>query len=235
MRKLVAPLLCGCLLGVAAPAPADEPPGPPDAVERYWGERRAVGVVQRRRVEKQGGVEAAVFTGWIPNDAFTTYVPVGLRVTYFLRETLGIEAGFEYDLHIDTRLKELLHEEDAALRAQIRDRQQLRLAVDAVWIPLYGKFAIHNRKIGHFEGYVLGGAGTVRTGASEIGLKDSFRPELNVGLGLRCYLGRRTSLRLEGRDHVYLAQENPDGEGGGWTQAWELGVAFAVLFGGGSG
>ncbi|HEY3354562.1 MAG TPA: outer membrane beta-barrel domain-containing protein [Polyangia bacterium] len=233
MRNLIPVALCAALLGVALPARADEPAGPPAAVEKFWGERRAVGVVQKRRFEKQGRIEAALYTGWIPNDAFTTYVPVGARVTYFLSEAFGLELGFEYDLHVDTRLKDLLHAELPELRAQIRDRQQYRVAVDAVWIPLYGKFAFHNTKIGHFEGYLLGGAGTVRTGASEIGLADSFRPELNVGLGLRFYLGRMTSIRLEGRDYIYWAQKNPDGEGGGLTQAWQLGAAFAVLFGGG--
>jgi outer membrane beta-barrel protein len=234
MRNLIPLALCAATLGVALPAQADEPAGPPEAIEKYWGERRAVGVVQRRAFEKEGRFEVALFTGWIPNDAFTTYVPVGGRVTYFFREWLGVELGFEYDLHIDTRLRDLLHEQDAAVRAQIRDLQQYRIAADVVWIPLYGKFAFHNRKIGHFEGYLLGGAGTVRTGASEIGLADSFRPELNLGLGLRFYLGRMTSIRVEGRDYVYYAAKNPDGEGGGFTQAWQLGAAFAVLFGGGA-
>jgi outer membrane beta-barrel protein len=234
MRQSLAVVLALVALAAAAPARAEEPAGaPPETLDHYWRERRAVGVVQKRQFEKTGRLETALFAGWIPNDAFTYYVPVGLRATYFFSESFGLEATFEYDLHTDTRLKELLHQQDAAVRAQIRDRQQARAALDAVWVPFYGKFAFRDRKVGHFDAYLLAGAGTVRTGASEIGLPDAFRPEVNTGVGLRFYLTPRIALRLEARDYIYYAQKNVVGEGGGLTPAWQIGAAFAVLFGGG--
>jgi outer membrane beta-barrel protein len=233
MVKSVAAMLCGIVLCAGTVARGEEPTaGSPAAVERYWREKRAVAVVQQRLFTKAGRLEAAVFAGWIPNDAFTYYVPVGARATYFFTEQWGLELLFDYNLHIDTRLKELLHDEDAAVRAQIRDRQELRLALSAVWSPFYGKFAFRRTKIGHFDAYFLGGVGTVRTGASEIGLSPSFRPEASLGVGMRFHLGRSMAIKLEVRDFVYWAAKNPDGdEGGGLTQAWELGASFAYLFG----
>ena len=228
-----AAVLSGLVLFAATAARADEPPATtPEAIERYWREKREVGVVQRRLFEKAGKVEVAVFAGWIPNDAFTYYVPVGARGTYFFTESWGLELLFDYNVHIDTRLKELLHEEDAAVRAQIRDRQELRMSLSAVWVPFYGKIAFNNTKIGHFDAYLLGGLGTVRTGASEIGLSPSFRPEGNLGLGFRFHFTPMIAVKLEVRDFVYWAAKNPDGkEGGGLTQAWELGLSFAMMFG----
>ena len=228
-----AALLFGLVLFTSAAARADEPPATtPEAIERYWREKREVGVVQKRLFEKAGKVEVAVFAGWIPNDAFTYYVPVGARGTYFFTESWGLELLFDYNLHIDTRLKELLHDQDAAVRAQIRDRQELRLALSAVWVPFYGKIAFQNKKIGHFDAYLLGGLGTVRTGASEIGLSPSFRPEGNLGLGFRFHFTPMIAVKLEVRDFVYWAAKNPDGqEGGGLTQAWEIGASFALMFG----
>ena len=233
MRTSVTAVLSGLVLLTATTARAEEPPATtPEAIERYWREKREVAVVQKRLFEKSGKVEIAVFAGWIPNDAFTYYVPVGARGTYFFSESWGLELLFDYNVHIDTRLKELLHEQDAAVRAQIRDRQQLRLALSAVWVPFYGKFAFRNTKIGHFDAFLLGGLGTVRTGASEIGLAPSFRPEANLGVGFRFHLTPMMAVKLEVRDFVYWAAANPDGkEGGGLTQAWELGLSFAMMFG----
>jgi outer membrane beta-barrel protein len=233
MSRSVAAVLCGLVLCAAPAARAEEPPATtPEAIERYWREKREVGVVQKRLFEKAGRVEAAVFAGWIPNDAFTYYVPVGARGTYFFTESWGVEVLFDYNLHLDTRLKELLHEQDASVRAQIRDRQQLRLAASAVWVPFYGKIAFNNRKLGHFDAFLLAGAGTVRTGASEIGLSPSFRPEANLGVGFRLHVTPMMAVKLEVRDFVYWAAKNPDGqEGGGLTQAWELGLSFALMFG----
>jgi len=233
MRKSVAAVLGGLLLFAGTAARADEPPATtPEAIEQYWRQKREVGVVQKRRFDKAGRVEVALFAGWIPNDAFTYYVPVGARATYFFTESWGLELLGDYNVHIDTRLKELLHEQDAAVRAQIRDRQQFRLALSAVWVPFYGKFAFRNKKIGHFDAFLLAGAGTVRTGASEIGLAPSFRPEANLGVGFRFHITRLMAVKLEVRDFVYWAAKNPDGEeGGGLTQAWELGLSFALMFG----
>jgi outer membrane beta-barrel protein len=186
-------------------------------------------VVQARQVEKRRAIELVALFGVIPNDAFLVYLPLGLRAAYHFSEHWGVELSFEANLSIETGLREYLEENDAELRARIRDRQQLRAGVSAVWSPAYGKLAA-GRAVLHFDGYLLGGAGVLRTAeAQEVAQPAAIRPDFHLGAGLRGLFGSRWVVRVELRQYLYVRAKEG---GGGLGAATEIALCAGALLGG---
>jgi len=85
----------------------------------------------------------------------------------------------------------------------------------------------------HFDGYLVAGAGLVRTEAEEsLDLPAAARPDLHLGLGLRLFFGQRWLVRLEYRQYLYVRPEDRSGQGGGIGVASELALCGGVLLGG---
>jgi outer membrane beta-barrel protein len=228
--RLAAAALSLTLVVAASPAAAQDEEVVAPLLDPYW--TRQVEVVQPRQVEKVHAVELVALAGVIPNDAFLVYIPLGLRAAYHLTERWAIELSFEANIAVDTGLKDYLERSDAQLRAQLRDRQQLRTSLSTMWSPLYGKLALGARAL-PFDLYVLGGVGIVRTGEEQaIGLDAAVRPDFHLGLGVRAFLGRRWLLRLEVRQYLYLHPEDRTGRGGGVGFPTEIALCSGVLLGG---
>jgi outer membrane beta-barrel protein len=199
-------------------------------LEEIW--RPPLEVVQPRAVSKARALELSVAVGVIPNDAFLVYVPIGLRIAYHLSERWALELGASYQLAADTGLRDFLEESDAQLRARLRERQQLRAGIGVLFAPAYGKISLGGAVL-HFDGFLSGGAGVVRTGEEpELRLRAALRPDLHLGLGLRAFLGPRWLLRLELRQHLCFRPEDDAGRGGGLGFPTEISVALGVLLGG---
>jgi outer membrane beta-barrel protein len=229
MRPAPALTLAAALLA-ASPAMAQDEEAVAPLLDQYW--TRQVEVVQPRQVEKVRAVEIVALAGVIPNDAFLVYIPLGLRAAYHLTERWAIELTFEANVAVDTGLKDYLERSDAQLRARLRDRQQLRTSLSAMWSPIYGKLALGARVL-HFDLYLVGGAGIVRTGEEQaLGLDAAVRPDFHLGLGVRAFLGRRWLLRLEYRQYLYLRPEDRTGRGGGVGFPSEIALCGGVLLGG---
>src|SRR5688572_20272427 len=70
----------GALGAERAQAQDVPPPSPVEAdIQRYWGERREVGVVQKRLFPKAGRHELSATVGVLPSDPFLTYLGFGAR------------------------------------------------------------------------------------------------------------------------------------------------------------
>jgi outer membrane beta-barrel protein len=197
----------------------------------YWA-RKAV-AVQPRRHQKARALELVAHVGVIPNDAFLVYIPVGARVAYHLTESWALEASFGYNLQVDTGLRDYLEDNDAQLRARLRDRQQLSASAGLGWSPVYGKVALGAGTIVHFDGYLMAGGGIVRTEEeAAIELDAATRPDFFSGLGLRVFFGSRWLTRLEYRQHIFLRPTDNTGGGGGVGFPSEISVGVGVLLGG---
>ncbi len=199
---------------------------------RYWQGRRQVGVVQKRKYPKARAFELAVYAGVIPNDAFVLHLPVGARATYHLSERFAWEGSASFAFDVDTSLRSFLMDEDANLSAQVRDRQRARVDAGILWSPLYGKIAWMNSSVIYLDVFATAGGGAVYTVADDIGRDASLRPEVYLGLGLRVFLSRALSLRLEYRQLAYLRVDDPSGESGGLATPSELSIGLGFLFGG---
>lgn len=224
MTKLIV-----CLAAVASPrgpafAQHEEAVAP--LMEQQWA--REVVVVQPRTVRKQGALEIAAAVGVIPNDPFVVYLPLGLRLAYHLTEAWALEAGFSYNIQFDSGLQDALTGD-----APVRDRQQLRSALSAVWSPLYGKMAAGRGHVVHFDAYLAAGVGIVRTEAEPtLELSAAVRPDFLLGVGLRVFLSRRWLMRVEYRQYLFLRPRTRAGEGGDAAFPAQLALCVGLLLGG---
>jgi outer membrane beta-barrel protein len=232
MRLAIAVTVAVTLL--ASVVYAQQPPAAKAETDpRFWQQRRQVGVVQKRKYPKARAFELAAYAGVIPNDAFVVHLPIGARFTHHLSERFAWEASASFTLDVDTALRSFLMDEDANLSAQVRDRQRARFDAGILWSPLYGKLAWLNSSVIYVDVFASAGGGAVYTAADDIGRDASVRPELYLGLGMRVFLSRALSLRLEYRQLAYLRVDDPSGESGGLATPSELSIGVGWLFGGG--
>jgi outer membrane beta-barrel protein len=77
---------------------------------------------------------------------------------------------------------------------------------------MYGKFQGFSQFIFHYDGYVVGGVGALRTKPIAVIDPDNrkfdfdWRLAMTVGLGLRIDLNRWFAINLELRDYIYIEQ-----------------------------
>ena len=176
-------------------------------LDRFWGERRAVKVVQKRLFEKDGRLEFTPFGGVIPNDDFITYFPVGLRAGYHFSEAFTVEASFAYAIDNASDLADFLEGEGIDLkRADIQEFINFYYGVDILWAPIYGKISLLGMKLTHFETYVGLGFGIFHTKevpATNPDGNEAVKPGGNVAVGFRWFMTDMLNVRTEYRQHFF--------------------------------
>lgn len=227
-RPLLAALCLAMVLPGAALAQHEEQLAP--LLAPYWA--RETVAVQPLAHPKARCFELTAHAGVIPNDPFVVYLPLGIRAGFHLSERWALEIGVSYNLQLDTDLLRYLEDNDAQLGVRARGRQQLRAAATMGWSPVYGKLALGSWIL-HMDLHLLAGGGIVRTGeAPEVDLGAATRPDFQLGLGMRFFLGGRWLLRLQYRQHLFLRPEDRRGGGGGVGFPSEIGLGVGILLGG---
>jgi outer membrane beta-barrel protein len=182
------PLLC--LLLLALPASAAEPPERPGAVM----------AVQRRRF--QLAHELVVGVGVLPQDAFYKGITAHLSYTHHFNDHLGWQVGrVAYSHNIRTGLRAQL-ERDFGVQTTDFEQVQLIAGSDLVWSPLYGKTALANRTVLHFGAFLSLGGSALKTDRA-------WSPGVSAGLGFRLYGAQWFSLRFDNQWHVGLGAGRP--------------------------
>ena len=177
-------------------------------LDLYWGGNRKEDVIVGHLHEKGGRFELGLFTGIIPNDPYLSYVPIGGRFAYFFTDSLGVEAGGSWTgLQSETDLTTfLLAEERWESTDEVANTQQWRANAVAVWSPFYGKLALLQRKLSHFDLNVSGGLGVVQltspTDDAVLTTEDSIQVEIILGAGARVFLTEDFALRLDYRQGI---------------------------------
>lgn len=172
----------------------------------YWGGRRFLKPVVTRRYMKADRIEAALFGGFVPNDAFLNYIPVGLRLDYHFTESLAVEVAGSYMIQSDTELKTFLEDNGQRLDSKV-DHQVWRANAAVSWSPFYGKLALLQRKLSHFDINLLAGGGVVGTAAPDMnnGGEEGggIKPEGMLGAGFRFFMTRSVAVRLDYRQYIF--------------------------------
>lgn len=145
-----------------------------------------------------GRHELMISIGSLPKDAFETGLTIQGSYAYhfnqlFAWEVVGGTYSFNVATDLSTELRnrfELSPEREGILEAILH--------TNFVFKPLYGKIALLNRTMGEAEVFFVAGPA--------LGFfDDQSRPfGFNVGVGLRFFLGRYFSLRLDLRDYAFL-------------------------------
>jgi outer membrane beta-barrel protein len=154
--------------------------------------------VQRRLFRL--GLELTAGVGILPMDAFSKVFVADGAVTWHFSSAWGweiVQGGYGF-LKTSTGLKKELLNNFGVEPTQLPIADFL-VSSNLVFTPFYGKLAGLNRSVNHVEiffpfGIALG----------HYTNPASFREGLDVGLGLRWFLGSHTSLRVDARDYIVV-------------------------------
>jgi len=197
-----------------APAFAEEKSQLDSYLDKYWGEKRKVKVIQKRLFEKQGRFALTPHFGIIPNDEFFNYVPLGLRVGYFISEDLGLELWGQYIFSMKSDLEEFLNDE-FFIKTTTPQVLQWNAGLNGLWSPIHGKLGIFTKKLWHFDFHLAFGAGAIGTvvRTRKEGGEEKSRVDVagNIGVGARMYVIDWGAVRVEYRHFFYAATDEIGG------------------------
>lgn len=226
-RNIVSGMILAALVGLfLAPTARAEDQGLLDKyLDKYWAEKRDVRVIQKRLYQKAGRHEFTPFFGFVPNDEFFMYYPVGGRYTYYFSEDIGVELFGSYMFDVKSDLGSFI-DSNWGLETNLPQTLKWTAGLEGVWSPIHGKFGIFTRKLAHFDWSLMVGVGAMGTevATAEEGGQTKAKTDVaaNVGTGLRFFLLDWLALRFEYRNYFFAA------EGGGLSHPVELtlGVSF---------
>lgn len=148
-----------------------------------------------------GSHEISVMIGTLPKDAFETGLTLQGSYTYHFTHLLAWEIiGGTYSFNLATPLETELSNRFDVKPERGRGVLEAMVHSNFVFKPLYGKLALLNDKLLTAEMYFV-------VGPALGFFDDQSRPfGLDIGVGLRFFLGRYFSLRLDLRDYAFLPE-----------------------------
>lgn len=212
----------------AAPAPAAEPPAaeppaaePPAAALPPSGETTSsevsgaktptddvrvktrwddIAVLPRRYTLKAKRVEISPSYHFTLNNPLIRHHAVGAQINYFLSEALwlGVEGQYYFPQQSSdvTGTYFLIGSQDKALPAV--NKLIFSALLDFGYVPVAGKFALFNRAIVHWEGYVTLGVGAFMSQVIPVKRSDpafnTISAIFDIGVGSRLFLTRWLAL-----------------------------------------
>jgi outer membrane beta-barrel protein len=137
--------------------------------------------VQRKVYLKQGRFELTPLVSFSINDPYYSKLGAAVRGAYYFADTLAVSARF-------SAMQVLPSDDVRTAKRAFQSRifhsvPQWSALADAEWAPLYGKVAFLN-SILHFDGYLLAGAGAVKTETSSLEGR-SLNVAADLGVGMR--------------------------------------------------
>ena len=176
----------------------------------FWAHNRGIRVIQKRPFRKERRHEFTLFAGTVPNDDFFAYLPVGGRWNYFFAEDFSAEVWGTYQATLQTSLKGFIESNtNGSLLVEIPQTLTWMAGADVTWSPVHGKFSAAEDALGTLDAHVAFGAGVIGTTVTDSQSKatnSKFDVSGNLGLGVRLYLTRSLSIRMDYRQYFYPAE-----------------------------
>lgn len=135
--------------------------------------------VQRKVYLKNNRFELTPMVSVSVNDAYYWKLGGTLKAAYFLADTLAVAARGS--------LMQVVPSDEVSAAKRVHQSRifhsvpQWSAMGDVEWSPLYGKVAFLN-SILHFDGYLLGGVGVMKT---ETSATRGLKPAVDLGVGMR--------------------------------------------------
>ncbi len=211
----------------AAPPPGSGKVSKDSEVQQLKADKAFITVVQRQRFLKKKRFELAPQVGITVNDPFVRHFAVGAELNYWLtnRMAIGI-TGNGFFGNKTSRYNNIRFQEGVLLTA---NRMQWQASVNFTYNPFYGKIAVFNRALLHWESFVNVGGGVIQTKVIPRyeALHEGFTNvtgQGNFALGARFY-GPKTdwiSVNFGVRTWIYQDKLEPTGRGPGPVQMENL-------------
>jgi outer membrane beta-barrel protein len=163
-------------------------------------------VVPRKRFLKGGRFEIQPFTGMSVNDSLIRHYVFGADLNFYLTDVFWIGVQGQYFLKQLTNQEELVGLEYN--RAPTLNQYLYGGSLNFGYVPLYGKFALFNRHIMHWEMWASAGVGVTIT---KVIPRDPANDNLafqntdltpNVGIGSRFFLFDWLTVNFALRDYI---------------------------------
>jgi outer membrane beta-barrel protein len=163
-------------------------------------------VVVRKPFLKVNRVEAMPLVGITMNDNIIQHAKSGFMLNYWLTDALavGVE-GFAYAKNLREPFDLVARQ---ARRLPTVNKYNFSGALDFHYVPVYGKFAVFDQAIVHWEVFFTAGVGVTQ---SEVIPRDpamqSFTNILitpNLGASMRFFLTKFLTINLGVRDYVFV-------------------------------
>jgi outer membrane beta-barrel protein len=187
---------------VQATEPTEQPPADKGAPAKQW---QDIIVVPRKAVLKTGRLELAPFSSVTINDPLIRHIGFGGQLNYFFSDVFGVGLEGIYYLRSITNTGNLIGLQYH--RVPTLNEMKWAASLDFTYAPIYGKFALFNRAIIHWEADVIGGVGITHTQiiprnpSDAVFSNDDITP--NLGIGGRVFLSNWLTIFFNVRDYVF--------------------------------
>jgi outer membrane beta-barrel protein len=179
-------------------------------VEAKKSVRAEVYAVQQQYVLKAQRFEIQPYFAITLNDQFVSHDAPGLSLNYYITQVLavGVNGNWYGSLNQDSDFN-FQNRRAARIGVPLND-YQLSGDLNFTYVPMYGKFAGFGDFIFHYDAYVDGGVGLIRTKPIPVIDPDNRTFDWNnlvnfdVGIGLRIFFNRWLAAVLEVRDIMYF-------------------------------
>lgn len=171
--------------------------------------RAEVYAVQQIYALRRGRFELNPYWAFSLNDQFVTHPGPGLSVNYYLTNVLAVGLNGTYYQPFNGDSDFNFQNRRATRLAVPLNEYQLAGFLNFTYVPMYGKFSGFNQFIFHYDGFLVGGVGTVRSRPIAVIDPDNRKFDWNtnvafdLGFGLRIFLNRWFAATAELRGFVY--------------------------------
>lgn len=168
-------------------------------------------VVVRKPFLKVGRTELFPFVGVTMNDNMIRHEAIGGEFAYYLTDVLAVGVEGMYMVHNFQEPYDLVARQ--ARRLPTLNQYNWQTALDFHYVPVYGKFAVLDRKLITWESYFTAGIGV---GQSEVIPRDTHYPgftnfliQPNVGVNMRFFLAKWLTVNIGVRDYIFVDKFEP--------------------------
>lgn len=168
-------------------------------------------VVVRKPFLKVRRTELNPFVATTMNDNMIRHNAIGAEFAYYLTDVLAVGVEGQYFTHSFAEPYDLVARQ--ARRLPTVNKYNWSAALNFHYVPVYGKFAILDRRLVAWEAYFTAGIGV---GQSEVIPRDrafpgftNFLIQPNVGASMRFFITKWLTLNFGIRDYLFIDKYEP--------------------------
>jgi outer membrane beta-barrel protein len=168
-------------------------------------------VVVRKPFLKSGRTELLPFVSTTMNDNMIRHYTIGGELAYYLTDVLAVGVEGQYYVHTFREPYDLVARQ--ARRLPTVNQYNWSAALNFHYVPVYGKFAILDRRLVTWEAFFTAGIGAAQSEVVPRNTElDPFTNLLvvpNIGASMRFFISRWMTISLGIRDYVFFDHFEP--------------------------
>lgn len=168
-------------------------------------------VVIRKPFLKVRRIELLPFVATTMNDNMLRHYTAGAQLNYYITDVLAF--GIEGQAYTSQAREPFDLIGRQARRLPTVNEYNWSFALNAHYVPVYGKFAILDKHLVTWEAFLTGGIGVAQSSVIERDVNypgfSNFLIQPNIGASMRFFLTRALTVTLGFRDYIFVDQFEP--------------------------